>query len=205
MNIILASRQYELKEINVSAEKPPFRISGGNIVANIPSLPGHESASIGKMLERLPGVTSSPEGGYRLNGSEAIVYIDGIKQQVPAEVLHSILESMPASAIEEVELVSLPGSNYDMTKNPVIHIHKKKIRQDGWYIQPSIDGSVMENAHGSAEIQAYFSMQKKSSGPMPMPPMPIVMNSPKRKHMYGKIPCGIVSGKTVGIKSMSST
>ena len=161
MNIILASRQYELKEINVSAEKPPFRISGGNIVANIPSLPGHESASIGKMLERLPGVTSSPEGGYRLNGSEAIVYIDGIKQQVPAEVLHSILESMPASAIEEVELVSLPGSNYDMTKNPVIHIHKKKIRQDGWYIQPSIDGSVMENAHGSAEIQAYFSMQKK--------------------------------------------
>ena len=64
-------------------------------------------------IKRLPGVITSPTGGLTLNGKGVTIYIDGAPSTLNGTDLQNYLSSLPANAIEKVELIYNPGAAYD--------------------------------------------------------------------------------------------
>lgn len=64
-------------------------------------------------IKRLPGVITSPTGGLTLNGKGVTIYIDGAPSALNGTDLQNYLSSLPANAIEKVELIYNPGAAYD--------------------------------------------------------------------------------------------
>ncbi|MBF2709897.1 TonB-dependent receptor domain-containing protein [Flavobacterium soyangense] len=64
-------------------------------------------------LKRLPGVITSPTKSLTLNGKGVTVYIDGSPSTLSGTDLENYLSSLPANAIEKVELVYNPGASYE--------------------------------------------------------------------------------------------
>ncbi len=64
-------------------------------------------------IKRLPGVINSPTGGLTLNGKGVTIYIDGAPSTLNGTDLQNYLSSLPANAIEKVELIYNPGAAYD--------------------------------------------------------------------------------------------
>ena len=64
-------------------------------------------------VKKLPGVIASPIGGLSLNGKGVRIYIDGSPSTLSGSDLENYLSSLPANAIEKVELIYNPGASFD--------------------------------------------------------------------------------------------
>jgi iron complex outermembrane receptor protein len=64
-------------------------------------------------IKKLPGVITTPAGSVSLNGKNVAIYIDGAPSPLTGTDLQNYLSSLPAHAIEKVELVYSPGASYD--------------------------------------------------------------------------------------------
>lgn len=68
-----------------------------------------------------------------INKSGTIVYINGVKSQIPTEMLQQTLRSLPASDIKSVEIITNPGSEYAAsTQGGIININLKRQLYEGW-------------------------------------------------------------------------
>jgi hypothetical protein len=56
-----------------------------------------------------PGVITSPTGSLTLNGKAVAIYIDGAPSTLSGTDLQNYLSTLPAGAIEKVELIYNPG------------------------------------------------------------------------------------------------
>lgn len=64
-------------------------------------------------VKRLPGVIKGPGGNLSLNGKGVRIYIDGAPSTLTGTDLENYLATLPANAIEKVELIYNPGAAYD--------------------------------------------------------------------------------------------
>lgn len=64
-------------------------------------------------IKKLPGVITSPTGSLTLNGKAVAIYIDGAPSTLSGTDLQNYLTSLPAGAIEKVELIYNPGAAFD--------------------------------------------------------------------------------------------
>ena len=71
------------------------------------------SGSSLEAVKKLPGVITSPTGSITLNGKGVAIYVDGAPSTLSGSDLQNYLNSLPANAIEKVELIYNPGAAYD--------------------------------------------------------------------------------------------
>ncbi|MEI4884277.1 TonB-dependent receptor plug domain-containing protein, partial [Klebsiella pneumoniae] len=70
------------------------------------------------VLEKSPGVTLDKDDNISLKGKQqVIVMIDGKPTYLSATQLASYLRSMPASSIDQIELMTNPSAKYDASGN----------------------------------------------------------------------------------------
>lgn len=125
--IILSALANQLKEVQVRAKKPLFERRIDRTIVNVESSALTGGGSVIDLLEIAPGV-SVDQNQITLKGKQGVtVMIDDKVVKLSASQVSSLLQSMPASSIDKIELISNPSAKYDAEgKGRIINIKTKK-------------------------------------------------------------------------------
>jgi len=134
-----------LSEVVVSAKRPFIETKIDKTVINVDASPTNAGATALEVLEKSPGIMVSNDGIISLRGkSGVIVMMDGKPTFLSPTDLANLLKNMPASAIDQIEIMTNPSAKYDASGNSgVINIKTKKGRAAGF------NGSIMIGATAS--------------------------------------------------------
>jgi outer membrane receptor protein involved in Fe transport len=122
----------ELKEITVSQQKKPIKIESDKTTVSIKDNPMLSTGNAYDAVKKLPGVIAAPTGGLSLNGKGVAIYIDGSPSTLSGNDLENYLSSLPANAIEKVELIYNPGAAFDANASgSIINLVTSSKRQKG--------------------------------------------------------------------------
>ncbi|WP_207632603.1 TonB-dependent receptor plug domain-containing protein [Foetidibacter luteolus] len=130
----------ETGQVTVVAKISGTTIEPGKIIYNTKDLPVSRAGSAGDILKFMPSVAVGGPPGvprdirYRgLEKSYSLVLIDGKNSGLTGNTRETILNQIPASAIDHIEIISNPGPEFDGEGvNGVINIVLKKgARQSG--------------------------------------------------------------------------
>jgi iron complex outermembrane recepter protein len=103
-----------LNEVTVYGNKKQFmKIESDKTIVAVKDNPMLSTGTAFEAVKKLPGVITSPTGSLMLNGKSVRIYIDGSPSTLSGTDLQNYLSSLPANAIEKVELIYNPGASYD--------------------------------------------------------------------------------------------
>ncbi len=136
--IVLATSEVAtLAEAVVVHPKPMFEHKEGTITLNVESTPMSSSSSGAELIKNMPMVATDPEGRILVKGKQPIVLIDEKPVDMNGQQLADLLESLPGSAIEKIELMQNPPPQYANSEGGVINIVTKK-GSIGWTGKASV-------------------------------------------------------------------
>lgn len=127
-SISLLESSNTLNEVTISAQKAFVTQKIDKIVVRPDALITSAGLTALDVLERAPSVTVDMNGNISIRGKNGVmVLIDGKPSYLSAQDLASYLRSIPASNIENMEIMTNPSAKYDASGNAGIIniIHKK--------------------------------------------------------------------------------
>ena len=124
---------HQLNQVVVSSKKPLYEIKIDRTVVNVDASPSNVGANVIEVLEKAPGVNVDKDGNISLKGKNAVlVMIDGRPSYLSPADLFNYLKSLPATTIDQIELMTNPPAKYDASGNAgVINIKTKKTKTMG--------------------------------------------------------------------------
>jgi iron complex outermembrane recepter protein len=134
-----------LAGVTVTGQRPFIETKIDKTIVNVDASPTSAGATALEVLEKSPGVMVSNDGILSLRGKAGvIVMMDGKQTFLSPTDLANLLKNMPASAIDQIEIMTNPSAKYDASGNSgIINIKTKKGRA------PGFNGSVMVGATAS--------------------------------------------------------
>lgn len=137
--VTLRSSTKALEGITITAKKPFIETKIDRTIVNVDASPTNAGATALEVLEKSPGIMVNNDGAISLRGKAGvIVMLDGKPSFLSPGDLANLLKNMPASSIEQIEIMTNPSSKYDASGNAgVINIKTKKGKTAGF------NGSVM--------------------------------------------------------------
>lgn len=132
--IVLAQASRDMNAVTVTAKKPFIETKIDRTIVNVEASPSSAGSTALEVLEKSPGVTVNTDGIVSLRGkSGVIMMVDGKPTYLSAADLANLLKNMPASQLDQIEIMTNPSSKYDASGNAgVINIKTKKGRSDGF-------------------------------------------------------------------------
>lgn len=126
--IKLSTDQKVLKAASVIGEKAGMEIKVDKKVFNVEKNITTAGGSATDVLQNVPSVSVDGDGNVSLRGKSGVtILIDGKPATMLGSDVASALSSMPASSIENVEVITNPSSKYDAQGNTgIINIITKK-------------------------------------------------------------------------------
>jgi ferric enterobactin receptor len=125
-DIKLSKVSAQLEEVVVYAEKPLIENKEGKIVYNVGESALSSGSSTSELLKSMPMIANDPNGKILLKGREPKILIDDKPTELNAQQLADLLESLPGSSIEKIELMTNPPPQYASEAGGVINIVTKK-------------------------------------------------------------------------------
>ena len=140
--ISLSADAKSMQEVMVTAKKPFIETKLDKTIVNVDASPTSAGSNALDILEKSPGITVDNDGTISLRGKQGvIVLMDGKQTYLSATDLANLLRNMPASALDQIEIMTNPSSKYDASGNSgIINIKTKKGKNNGF------NGSVMLGA-----------------------------------------------------------
>jgi outer membrane receptor protein involved in Fe transport len=131
--ITLQPNETSLKEVAVTAKKPPVEQLIDRTVVNVSSLPGNAGTTLLDLLAKAPGV-SVDDNTISLQGKSSVtIYIDDKPTYLSGDDLANYLRSLPSSGIDRIELMTNPPARYDAGgSGGVINIRTKRNKETGF-------------------------------------------------------------------------
>ena len=130
-DIKLNDNSTALDEVVVYAEKPLIENKDDKLTYNVGESALSSGSSTAELLKNIPLVNNDPDGKILLKGKEPKILIDDKPTDLSAQQLQDLLESMPGSSIEKIEIMSNPPPQYATETGGVINIVTKK-GKIGW-------------------------------------------------------------------------
>jgi outer membrane receptor for ferrienterochelin and colicin len=115
-----------MDEVLIYAEKPLIQTRDGNITFNASESPLSAGSSASELLESVPLISKDPSGKILVRGKEPRILIDDKPVELNMQQLQDLLESLPGSAIEKIEVMTNPPPQYANEQGGVINIITKK-------------------------------------------------------------------------------
>ena len=110
---LIAFTEY-LDEVTITAKKSLIERKIDRLIVNVDQSILSAGSNTLQVLERAPGVFIDTDGSFTLNGRSGVnVMINGRPQQMSSGDLNNYLNSLPASAIQKIELISNPSAAFD--------------------------------------------------------------------------------------------
>jgi outer membrane receptor protein involved in Fe transport len=123
-----ASKGTELNEVVIQGEKAAMQLGIDKKVFSVDKSLVSEGGTATDLLANVPSVQTDMDGNVSLRGSSGVrVLIDGKPSLIGGGDVSVILQSIPASSIESVEVITNPSSKYDAEgQSGIINIVLKK-------------------------------------------------------------------------------
>ncbi|RYZ00734.1 MAG: TonB-dependent receptor [Chitinophagaceae bacterium] len=132
--LVLQPAGKALAGVTVQSRRPLIEQKADRMVVNVDAFASNAGASALEVLEKSPGVTVDKDGGISLKGKQGVlVLMDGRPAYLTGTELANYLKTLPASAIDQVEIMTNPSSRYDAAGNSgIINIRTKKNKVKGF-------------------------------------------------------------------------
>src|SRR5205085_2108408 len=103
-------------------------------VVNVDAAPTNAGATALEVLEKSPGISVDNDGNISLKGKQGvIVMVDGKPTYLSSADLVTMLRNMPATALDQIEIMTNPPAKYDASGNSgIINIKTKKSKNEGF-------------------------------------------------------------------------
>ncbi len=115
-----------LREVIIYAEKPLIENKDGKIIFNTGESALSSGATTTELLKQTPLVNVDNDGKILLRGKEVKILIDDKPVELDSKQLQDLMESMPGSLIERIEVMTTPPPPYANERGGVINIVTKK-------------------------------------------------------------------------------
>jgi hypothetical protein len=126
-DIILKPRTTDnLETVVIYAEKPLIQSKDGNITFNAGESALAAGSNASDLLTQVPLVGKDPDGKITVRGKEPKILIDDKPVELNLQQLQDLLESLPGSSIEKIEVMTNPPPQYANEQGGVINITTKK-------------------------------------------------------------------------------
>ncbi|MBL0131134.1 MAG: TonB-dependent receptor [Chitinophagaceae bacterium] len=116
----------QLTEVIIYAEKPLIESKDGNITFNVGESALAAGSNASDLLNTVPLVSKDPTGKITVRGKEPKILIDDKPVELNLQQLQDLLESLPGSSIEKIEVMTNPPPQYANEQGGVINIVTKK-------------------------------------------------------------------------------
>ena len=131
-DVLLTEKMTNLKEVVLTDRKKYIKVESDKTTINVKDNPLVSSGTALDAIKKMPGVVASPTGGFTLNGKPIVVYIDDAPNSLSGNDLKNYLSSLPAKAIENIELIYNPGASFDANASgSVINLVTSSVRLKG--------------------------------------------------------------------------
>jgi iron complex outermembrane recepter protein len=132
--IAMAPKTTNLAEVQVEQKRPFVETKLDRTIVNVEASPSSAGSTALEILEKSPGIMVNSDGIISLRGKQGvIVMIDGKPTYLSPADLANVLKNMPASALDQVEIMTNPSAKYDASGNSgIINIKTKKTKATGF-------------------------------------------------------------------------
>ena len=126
--IALSESAQSLQTVDVMGEKKMFQLGGEKKIFNVEKSAISAGGNAIDAMKQIPMVDVTMDGTISVRGSENVeIYINGRPTGMSQESQQAILESLPADAVESIELITNPSAKYDASGTAgIINIVLKK-------------------------------------------------------------------------------
>ncbi len=144
-----------LENITVSSKKPLFERKADRFVFNASKSAFAQGGNLWEMLRHTPLIIANEQSrSVSIAGRQtAVIYINNIKSNLSGDVLYNYLQSVNASNVEKIEIITMPSSEFDASGGAsVINIITKK--------------NIIDGTRGSVSVtdeQAFYNTQRTYS------------------------------------------
>ena len=146
----------DLGEVIIYAEKPLVQSKDGNIIFNAGESALAAGSNASDLLGNVPLVSKDPNGKITVRGKEPRILIDDKPVELNLQQLQDLLESLPGSSIEKIEVMTNPPPQYANEQGGVINITTKKGK-----IGKSGRISISGGTRGESSINGSFNYRKQ--------------------------------------------
>lgn len=159
--IVLAPVQSQLKTVEIIGKTPIVENKIDKMVYNVANDLTSQGGSASDVLQKVPQVTVDIDGNVELQGNANIRFlINGKPSSIFGGSLADALQSIPASEIKSIEVITSPGAKYDATgTGGIINIVLKESKIQG------VNGNVNLSAGTRRENGSFnLNMRKNNFG-----------------------------------------
>jgi len=117
-----------IDEVTVTAKKPFIELKADKMIVNVANSSVSAGNSALEVLEKSPGVIVDNNDNISLRGKQGVlVTINGKNQYMSGQEITRLLQNMPASNIQNIEIITNPSAKYEAEGNSgIINIVLKK-------------------------------------------------------------------------------
>ena len=154
----------QLKEIVVSANRPLIQRKADRFVVNVANSSLSINDNVWDVLKQVPLVNADDNGALSIISKQgAIVYINGRKTNLSGPALYNYLKSLPSSTLNNVEIITAPGSEFDASGNAgILNIIFKKQESDGF--QGLLSANTRQGNYNTHQVNGAFNYRKGAFG-----------------------------------------
>lgn len=151
--IAMAAEAQALAEVQITGEKAQMQMSIDKKVFNVEKTITATGGSATDVLRNIPSVAVDVEGEVQLRGKTATILIDGKPATLLGGDVASALQSLPSSAIQNVEVITNPSARFDAQGMAgIINIVTKKDNRLGLNGSVSIGAGTRDKYNGSLSL-----------------------------------------------------
>jgi iron complex outermembrane recepter protein len=117
----------------VTMTKQIFKKQSDRFVYDVAASPITKGNTTFDLLKQTPLLSTTDDKAFKITGkNNALIYINGRKTNMDAESLTQFLKNTPAENIQRIEVITVPGSEYQVeSSDGIINIVLKKKMSDG--------------------------------------------------------------------------
>lgn len=132
--VVLQPQTRQLAEVKVTGQKAVVEQQIDRVVLNVGALASNAGATALDILEKSPGVSVDRDGNVSLKGKkEVLIMLDGKPSYLSGDGLVTLLKSMNASQLNQIEIMTNPSAKYDAAGNAgIINIKTRKLDTQGF-------------------------------------------------------------------------
>jgi outer membrane receptor protein involved in Fe transport len=149
-----AAKGTELNEVVIQGEKAAMQLGIDKKVFSVDKSLVSEGGTAVDLLANVPSVQTDMDGSVSLRGSSGVrVLIDGKPSLIGGGDVAQVLQSIPASSIESVEVITNPSSKYDAEgQSGIINIVLKKNTKLGLNGNVALSAGNRENYNANTSL-----------------------------------------------------
>ncbi|HTI91449.1 MAG TPA: outer membrane beta-barrel family protein [Puia sp.] len=132
--IFLKPSDVALDQVTVVGKRPLIENQIDKTVVNVDASATNSGLTALEVLEKSPGVMVDNDGNISLKGKQGvIIMIDGKPTYLSAQDLTNYLKNMPASQLDQIEIMTQPPAKYDAAGNSgIINLTTRKNKNNGF-------------------------------------------------------------------------